>query len=126
MKRLQRRQGRHHDVSYPYLGISRYSVHADGQRDGVLGSSGRTRATGQSREGATVSVLDRHGVNTEIKAERELSQDLSAYIGKWVAVRDHTVICHADSPAELLEAIGDVEVDGVFQVLEERTAACFF
>lgn len=62
----------------------------------------------------------------EVQAERELSESLGDYVGKWVAVRDHKVISAADTPSELLETVVGKEVDGVYQVLDEQTAACFF
>ncbi len=61
----------------------------------------------------------------QIRAEKELSERLQAFAGKWVAVRDHAVVAHADSLAELLEAVDPDEVE-VFEVAEEQATACFF
>jgi hypothetical protein len=44
----------------------------------------------------TVAELERH-----IKLERRLSSELEQYAGQWVAVRDHTVIAHAESAKQL-------------------------
>jgi hypothetical protein len=68
-----------------------------------------------------MSVLE-----AEVQAQRELSKALGAYIGNWVAVKGHEVIADAPTLHELLAAITDKDVDGVFQVVEESGAASFF
>jgi hypothetical protein len=61
----------------------------------------------------------------QIHAEKELSERLQDFAGEWVAVRNHTVVAHADSLAKLLKTVDPDEVE-VFQVAEEQATACFF
>jgi hypothetical protein len=65
-------------------------------------------------------------LESAVNAERELSEALEAYVGRWVAVKDHKVVADAATLYDLLERVGDDEVDGVFQVVEESGAASFF
>jgi Family of unknown function (DUF5678) len=60
-----------------------------------------------------------------VRAERELSSDLAQYVGEWVAVRDHEVVAHAATLAELLNQVDTDAVEGVFQVAEQGTASFF-
>jgi hypothetical protein len=68
-----------------------------------------------------MSILER-----EIHAEEELSKTLTSYVGTWVALREHSVVASAPTLHELLELVGETEIDGVIQVVEERGAASFF
>lgn len=68
----------------------------------------------------TVAEIDR-----QVKAEEALSKELGAYVGQWVAVRDHHVVAHAPILKELLEQTKEIEIDGTFRVPEEKTA-CFY
>ena len=65
-------------------------------------------------------------IDEQVERERELSRDLVRFVGRWVAVQDHRVVADAPTLHELLERVTDIEVEGVFQVVEERTSACFF
>ncbi|MEA2363921.1 MAG: hypothetical protein QOD71_3066 [Thermoleophilaceae bacterium] len=51
-----------------------------------------------------------------IKAQKELSHQLEKYPGKWVAVKDDTIVAVADTPKELLERSGGQEIDRRFRV----------
>jgi hypothetical protein len=68
-----------------------------------------------------MSVLE-----AEVQAQRRLSEALQAYVGKWVAVKGHEVVADAYTLQELLSAITEQDVDGVFQVVGESGAASFF
>jgi hypothetical protein len=59
-------------------------------------------------------------VAEQVAAERALSGKLEAYLGEWVAVRDHEVVAHAGRLHDLLAQIDPEQVDGVFQVLGPR------
>jgi hypothetical protein len=61
-----------------------------------------------------------------IKGEEQLASQLENYAGEWVAVRDQTVIAHADELEQLLERIEGSEVEAVFQVAQDPHSACFF
>ncbi len=62
----------------------------------------------------------------EIQAEEQLGRELERYVGQWVAVRDHEVVDHADTFDEISDEIDGKPVDGLFQVLAEKGAVCFF
>jgi hypothetical protein len=67
-------------------------------------------------------------IEREVRAEQELSEALEAFIGQWVAVKNHLVVAHADTLRELLAHIEttDLDVEGVFQVIKEQGSASFF
>jgi hypothetical protein len=51
-----------------------------------------------------------------IEAQKELGRELQKYAGKWVAVKDDTVIAVADTAKELIERSGGQEIDRRFRV----------
>ncbi len=64
-----------------------------------------------------------------LKAEDQLAADLNRYVGEWVAVRDHNVVCHADTLRDLLDASDTEEIqsfDRIFEVSETSGVSCFF
>jgi hypothetical protein len=64
-----------------------------------------------------------------LKAEEQLAANLNEYVGEWVAIRDHGVVCHADTLRGLLDAIGtqDIDrIDRIFEVSDDPTVSCFF
>jgi hypothetical protein len=65
-------------------------------------------------------------VAEQIEAETQLGDALKDYAGKWVAVREHVVVAHADTLKALLEQIAEQEVEAVLEVPEDHTAVCFF
>lgn len=66
-------------------------------------------------------------IKSEIASEHRLGETLSEYEGEWVAVRDYTVVAHADTLRELLEQIeGQEEVEEVFHVPTASASACFY
>jgi hypothetical protein len=98
------------------------SVH--GRRHNEGGDSGAVSTRGYfaflTKEQLLMSVIER-----EVAAERRLSEDLTNYVGEWVAVRDHEIVAHASSAEELFARVG-IHFDAIFEVLEEQTSACFF
>ncbi|HYM53936.1 MAG TPA: hypothetical protein VES97_01130 [Solirubrobacteraceae bacterium] len=72
---------------------------------------------------ATVSVTK------ALEAEEQLATDLNEYIGEWVAVCDHDVVCHTETLRGLLDAIEtqDIDrIDRIFEVSEDPGIGCFF
>jgi hypothetical protein len=63
-----------------------------------------------------------------VRAEEALEQTLDQYAGRWVAVRDHSVVGHAVTLDNLLEQIKGQETEEteVFYVAEDRDTACFY
>lgn len=62
----------------------------------------------------------------QIRAEEELTRKLDQYVGQWVAVCDHEVVDHADTFVELSDETDGKAIDGLFRVVAERGAICFF
>ena len=56
-----------------------------------------------------------------IEAEKRLAERLPEFVGEWVAVREHEVVAHAASLAELLDTVDRDQVV-VFQVPTEPEA----
>lgn len=68
-------------------------------------------------------------ISKAIKAEEQLATNLNRYVGEWVAIRDHDVVCHADTLRGLLEAheTKDVgHIDRIFEVSRDSGLSCFF
>jgi hypothetical protein len=68
-------------------------------------------------------------ITKAIKAEERLAANLSDYVGEWVAVRDHDVVCHADTLRGLLEASETKDVghiDRILEVSRDPGISCFF
>jgi hypothetical protein len=61
----------------------------------------------------------------QIEREKELSERLTEYVGRWVAVRDQEIVAAADTYEELLAIIGADDGAEFFEVQAEG-AACFF
>lgn len=62
-----------------------------------------------------------------LKAEQRLAANLNAHMGEWVAVRDHAVVCHADSLRGLLAETEEIDtIERIFEVSTEPGLACFF
>lgn len=62
----------------------------------------------------------------EVRAEEVLSQRLGEYAGEWVAVRNHKVVAHKETLNALMDEIDANQVEGIFQVPEDKNAPCFF
>jgi hypothetical protein len=66
-------------------------------------------------------------INEALRAEEKLADNLSAHIGEWVAVRDHAVVCHADSLGSLLADTKEIDnIDRILEVSREPGVSCFF
>lgn len=62
-----------------------------------------------------------------LRAEEILAQELLGYAGRWVAIRDRSVVIAADSLEELLDRVVDPGgLDRILEVSREPTAGCFF
>lgn len=61
----------------------------------------------------------------QVEAERQLSQELERYVGRWVAVRNHEVVADAETLDVLLNEVEPDSVESVFEVVEQGTA-CFY
>ncbi len=68
-------------------------------------------------------------ITNVLKAETLLAANLNRYVGEWVAIRDHDVVCHADTLRGLLEASKTQDVssfDRIFEVSTASGVSCFF
>jgi hypothetical protein len=68
-------------------------------------------------------------ITKALKAEEQLAANLNEYVGEWVAIRDHNVVCHADTLRGLLVASETQDVDSYDRILEVSThsgISCFF
>jgi len=61
-----------------------------------------------------------------LKAEEVLAQELVGYAGRWVAVRDHSVVASADSLGDLLTHVDPEGLDRILEVAEDPHTGCFF
>lgn len=61
-----------------------------------------------------------------LKAEEGLAQELIEYAGRWVAVRDHSVVASADSLGDLLSRVSPEGLDRILEVAEDPHTGCFF
>jgi hypothetical protein len=64
-----------------------------------------------------------------LKAEEQLAANLNDYVGEWVAIRDHDVVCHAGTLRGLLDATETQDIERIDRILEVSTASgvsCFF
>ena len=62
----------------------------------------------------------------QVRAERQLSRRLAEFRGRWVGVRDHTVVADAESLEKLVDLLDDDTVEFVLEVPEKRAPAAFF
>lgn len=62
----------------------------------------------------------------QIEAEKLLSHNLSAYLGHWVAIKDHMVVADSPSLQELLKDVETTKVERIFKVPEQKGATCLF
>lgn len=68
-------------------------------------------------------------ITKALKAEEQLATNLNRYVGEWVAIRDHDVVCHAGTLRGLLEASKTQDVSSFDRIFEVSTApgvSCFF
>jgi hypothetical protein len=68
-------------------------------------------------------------IRKAIRAEERLADNLNGYVGEWVAIRDHDVVCHAGTLRGLLEASETKDVghiDRIFEVSRDPGISCFF
>jgi hypothetical protein len=75
-----------------------------------------------------MGVIEQEVVD-KVHAEEELSRALGEHVGEWVAVKEHRILAYAETLHDLiaqLRAMPSPEIDGIFQVVEERGAASFF
>jgi Family of unknown function (DUF5678) len=64
-----------------------------------------------------------------LEAEEQLAANLDRYVGEWVAIRNHDVVCHADTLKGLLDATKTQDVsdfDRIFEVSTASGVSCFF
>jgi hypothetical protein len=81
--------------------------------------------TDNSTEQLDEAALD-EALTRQVQAERDLSRRLDAFVGKWVAVRDHDVAASAETLDELLDIIDPDSVEAVFEVNERVGAVAFY
>jgi Family of unknown function (DUF5678) len=68
-------------------------------------------------------------VAEQVQAEETLGRALVQYAGSWVAIRDHEVVCHAETLRGLLAAIETQDIghiDRILEVSEDPAVSCFF
>lgn len=62
-----------------------------------------------------------------LRAEEVLARELAEYAGRWVAVRDRSIVESAETLENLLELVNDPgEFDRIFEVSSEAVAACLY
>ena len=71
--------------------------------------------------GMTATELDQ-----ALKAEEVLAQELSGYAGRWVAIRDHSVVTSAPTLEELLNRVDPGGLDRIIEVSRETVAGCLY
>jgi hypothetical protein len=87
-----------------------------------------TPSSTQSGDSASIGQEMRRA-QAEVMAEERLAANLNEYVGLWVAVRDHAVVCHAGTLRGLLDAIESQEItaiDRILEVSEDQGSICFF
>jgi hypothetical protein len=68
-------------------------------------------------------------ISKALMAEEQLAANLTEYIGEWVAVHAHEVVCHAETLRGLLDAIETKDIghiDRIFEVSDDPAVSCFF
>jgi hypothetical protein len=68
-------------------------------------------------------------IDQAIRAEEQLAATLNEYVGEWVAIRDHNVVCQAHTLRGLLGAIETQDIESIDRILEVSTdsgVSCFF
>ena len=65
-------------------------------------------------------------VAEQIAAETELNDRLADYAGRWVALRDHTIVADASTLKDLHALIQDSAEIEVIQVADDPHVACFY
>jgi len=58
-----------------------------------------------------------------LEAEDRLADSLAAYVGMWVAVRDHEVVETAETLGDLLGRIDTDAVDRILEVTEDSDSS---
>jgi hypothetical protein len=65
-------------------------------------------------------------ISRALEAEGRLATELAAYVGKWVAIRNHAVVSAADTLRDLLNRIDPAQVDRILEVTEAPGSSCLF
>ena len=76
--------------------------------------------------GMDLSEALKKRLKEQVEAETELSERLTDYVGKWVAVKDHQVVADADTLDELLGIIDIDDVEAVLEVEKVTGTAAFY
>lgn len=62
-----------------------------------------------------------------LRAEEVLARELAEYAGRWVAIRDRSIVESADTLEDLLTLVNDPgEFDRIFEVSNEAVAGCLY
>jgi hypothetical protein len=67
-------------------------------------------------------------LSQQVLAEKELARELEVHAGEWVAVKDHRIVANAPTLAGLVAKVDNecLTIDGMLQVPEGPSGACFF
>jgi hypothetical protein len=68
-------------------------------------------------------------IDKALRAEERLAANLNDYLGEWVAIRDHVVVCHAGTLRGVLDATETQDIDSIDRILEVSSdpgSSCFF
>ena len=61
-----------------------------------------------------------------LRAEEALARELREYAGRWVAVRDRSVVASANSLNDLLDHVDPSGLDRILEVSKDPIAACLY
>jgi len=61
-----------------------------------------------------------------LRAEEVLAQELAKYAGRWVAIKDRTVVAIANSLDSLLERVDPAGLDRILEVSDDAAAGCLY
>jgi hypothetical protein len=94
-----------------------------------LGRSFRPIVLVQRPKRCDCNPMTTGNINKALQAEEQLAASLNRYVGQWVAIRNHDVVCHADTLRGLLDATKTEDVssfDRILEVSETSGVSCFF
>jgi hypothetical protein len=87
------------------------------------------QACGSAAKPSGRSKMSAATITKVLEAEERLAANLNEYVGEWVAIRDHVVVCHADTLRGLLAAIETQDIgriDRILEVSDDPAVSCFF
>ena len=65
-------------------------------------------------------------IDQALRAEEVLARELAEYAGRWVAIKDRSVVAIANTLDALLERVDPAGLDRILEVSSEETAGCLY